>query len=583
MYKNLKYSTIFFCAIAFAASVGAQNITVTSAQGQNITLFVNNNLLGSGVQVSNVKFNNSPGNVSSPQIGTFNANGYQQLMMPSGVIMTTGNVSVAPGPNNNGSASTAVSGTIYSDPQLNAIATNPVTACSTLDFDFVSVSPFINVNYCFASEEYPEYVCSSFNDVFAFFITGPDPQTGQTRTWNMAKIPHTVDASHPDGIPVTINAVNQGVPGSNGSTSTSGCYTTFSEYYVANHQTGAGGGPNNAQGVQYDGFTQKLSANATILPCQQYHMHISICNVQDNAYDSGVFLEANSFNSPQAQIHFAPASVDTVFRSHPRRLPLTLQGSDYSYALMRLQFGGTAVLGRDYKCYVEGGDTISTTHNFVQLEGDTLVYLVIAGTQEAHLTRPLSINIGMTTQLCENFSDMKGYDTLRCILAEDDIVRLRDTVINANEVCEEVGVEVVFSRYPLTFQWMPEDDIFFPTQQYSTASITESRTYHVEARDTRGNADTATVQVVVSHAPVGLDEVDMDGLHIYPNPAFGMLNVEAEGLQSVEVFDVQGALIMEVRCSSNHAALSTLGLSPGIYTVRATTLDGTSVGKVSVR
>ena len=217
------------------AVLRAQNITVTSANGENITTFVSNNLLGSGVYVSNVKFNNATGNISKPQIGTFNANGYTQLMMESGVIMTTGNVDVAPGPNSSGGHSNSITG-YYSDSQMNSIASSSVTACATLDFDFVSVSPFINVNYCFGSEEYPEYVCSSFNDVFAFFITGPDPQTGQTRTWNMASIPHTVDATHPDGIPVTINAVNQGIAPSSSGT---GCYYDFSEYYVINHLSGA--------------------------------------------------------------------------------------------------------------------------------------------------------------------------------------------------------------------------------------------------------------------------------------------------------------------------------------------------------
>lgn len=580
MCKTLKHSIVLFCAILVATMSAAQNISVTSANGENVVTFVTTHLLGSGVQVSNVQFDGAGGNISKPQIGTFNSNGYPSLMMDSGVIMTTGNVSVAPGPNNGGGTSVSVTG-YYTDPQMSSYATNTCYGCSTLDFDFVSISPFINVNYCFASEEYPEYVCANVNDVFAFLITGPDPLAGgQTRTWNMARIPHTIDATHPDGIPVTINAVNQGMAGSNGNSSANGCYTVFSEYYVSNHTAGASGGPNNATGVQYDGFTQKLSASATILPCQQYHMHISICNVGDNAYDSGVFIEANSFNSPQAQIHFVPATTDTVFRSHPRRIPLSLEGSDYSYGLMRIQFGGTAINGRDYKCYVEGGDTISPTHNFIRLDGDTTLYLVIAGTRQASLDQPLTINMAMATQLCESFSELKGYDTLHCILAEDDIVRLRDTTIVAQDVCEEVGVEIGFSRYPLTFHWMPEDDIFFPNQQYSSANITETRTYHVEARDSRGNADTATVEVVVSHTPTGIENVGSEQLSVYPNPAEGILNVEAEGLKYVEIFDVRGCVVLS---SDNNFKFDVSGLTPGIYTVRAITAAGPAVCKVAVR
>ena len=569
-----------FLVAMFATAQAQQNITVTAANGQNISQFIATHMLGGGVYVTNVKFNNASGNIATPQIGTFNANGYTNLMMSSGVIMTTGNVSVAPGPNDQGGKSTPVS-PIYSDPQMSSIASGSINGCATLDFDFVSVSPFINVNYCFASEEYPEYVCSNYNDVFAFFITGPDPNTGQSRTWNMARIPHTIDAQHPDGIPVTINAVNQGVAPSSSGT---GCYYNFSEYYVANHTAGASGGPNNAPGVQYDGFTRKLAASSIILPCEQYHMHISICNVGDNAFDSGVFLEGGSFNSPQAQVHFAPADIDTVFRSHVHAVPLTLAGSDYTYGLMRLQFSGTAANETDYVCYTDAGDTLTQYYNYIYLSADTTHYLYFKGTNTANLNHPRTINISMTTNLCENFNDLKGYDTLRLILAEDDIVRLRDTVITAHEVCTEVGVEVDFSRRPLSFQWIPEDNIYFPQQQYSSANITESCTYHVAAHDDRGNADTAEVQIVVIPTPAGIgDEAFADGVALYPNPADARLHVAAQGLTRVEMFTVAGQQVVDIPCVGNAAIIDTTPLEAGIYTVRILTAEGSVTRKVAVR
>ena len=94
--------------------LAAQNISVSAATGQNINTFVQNQLVGDGVYVFNVKFNNATGNISKPQIGTFNSNGYIQLFMNEGVVMTTGDVSVAPGPNSNGSSSSPVAG-YYSD------------------------------------------------------------------------------------------------------------------------------------------------------------------------------------------------------------------------------------------------------------------------------------------------------------------------------------------------------------------------------------------------------------------------------------------------------------------------------------
>ena len=193
-----KLITVFCALLCLAASVCAQNVTVTNALGQMPATFINNNLLGGGVYIFNAKYNNTTSPINYQNIGTFQANGFGGLMMDHGIIMTTGNISVAPGPNSQTGASSAIDG-YYSDPEMAPIATASVTSCATLDFDFVCLSSYVSFNYTFASEEYPEYVCSNFNDVFAFFLTGPDPETGEEVTRNIAIIPGTVTDSTPDG------------------------------------------------------------------------------------------------------------------------------------------------------------------------------------------------------------------------------------------------------------------------------------------------------------------------------------------------------------------------------------------------
>ena len=42
-----------------------------------------------------------------------------------------------------------------------------------LEFDFVAQSDEMSFWYSFGSMEYTSYTCSSFNDVFGFFISGP--------------------------------------------------------------------------------------------------------------------------------------------------------------------------------------------------------------------------------------------------------------------------------------------------------------------------------------------------------------------------------------------------------------------------
>ncbi len=222
------------------------------------TSLVQNTLVGTGVTVNNVTFNGS-----GIAYGTFNG-ANSNIGLPSGVIITTGSRSIAPGPNN--IASAGVDNGVPGDLTLTAISGFDTYDASVLEFDFIPQSGQISFNYVFASEEYPEFVGQIYNDVFAFFVTGPNPGGGNYNNSNIALIPGT-------STPVAINNVNQ---------------ISYTNYYVDNS-----GGPT----VQYDGFTKPLTAQANVVPCETYHIKICIADAGDGIYDSAVFLEALSFSS----------------------------------------------------------------------------------------------------------------------------------------------------------------------------------------------------------------------------------------------------------------------------------------------
>lgn len=581
---------IMLMAVLLPLAGVAQNITVQSAVGQNITTFVEQQLKGNGVYITNVKFNNVQGNITHPQIGTFNSNGYQLLQMDEGVIMTTGNVSVAPGPNTNDITGSGASSPVtphYTDnmTQMAALVSNPLTSCATLDFDFVSISPYVTLNYCFGSEEYPEYVWSTFNDVFAFFVTGPNPNNPQsTMTKNIAIIPHTVSTTNPNGIAVAINTVNGKTEAENPSSN----WYHYSDFYVANNIIEDPSLGSSIQGVQYDGFTQKLSANVTLIPCVQYHMHISICNVEDNGYDSGVFLEKNSFNSPSAEVSLSHRYADTIERSVPVVLPLTLAGSVYNSGTVTVIFGGSAMLGRDYTVTTETGQELDnglhSSFNVTQGEHS----LTFRGTPTADLSEPKLIELYLRTSLCENYPSLKTNDTIRYILIEDDIVLLRDTTIVAYDTCKQVGVELAIGNHPpYTFHWGPETDIDFPNQQHSTATITESRNYRVTVTDAVGHSDDADVTVEVRPRTNGIDDADLPTrdaeVSVYPNPTDGEINLEFDGIIQVDVFNAAGICVFTRRCNNDCRTLNISPLPTGLYTVRITTNLGIKTERVVVR
>lgn len=185
----------------------------------------------------------------------------------NGIVMTSGTVMIAAGPNNSSGAGASNAG--VGDPQLQTLISSTINDAAVLEFDFIPHSNTLEFRYIFGSEEYPEYVGSSFNDVFGFFLTGPAcPGALPYFNRNIATIPGTT-------IPVSINNVN---PGSNNA------------YYIANSS-------NSNEAIQYDGFTIPLTAMACVVPCQTYHIKLAIGDAGDSILDSGVFLEGGSLSA----------------------------------------------------------------------------------------------------------------------------------------------------------------------------------------------------------------------------------------------------------------------------------------------
>ena len=551
----------------------AQNITVISAAGETPNAFVNRALAGKGVYLYNAKFSNSSSPISTNQIGVFRSNGFPDFQMDSGIVMTTGEIYVAPGPNTSYGESQAVDG-FYSDPQMELLATNTVNGCATLDFDFVGLTDHISFMYTFASEEYPEYVCSNFNDVFAFFITGPDPETLEERTWNVAIIPGTVTDSTPNGIAVAINSVNPGTPGSSGG-SGSGCYYDYASYYIAN--------TSDTAGVQYDGYTAKLMAEATIVPCAEYHMHLSVCNVGDNAYDSGVFLEYGSFTSPSTQLGFEQDVRDTVRIGCPTTVPFDINETAYDDGWVHVTYGGNAVYGVDFQVVSDSGVVMDGTRSFY-IAKNQLHYLEIAGLPTANLSTTKFIELYLETSVCPEYPALKVYDTMHFVMTANARLTVHDTNIVADYLCTHVGVTVESGTEPFTYRWIPADNLDNPYASETDAFITENSVYKVIVTDRYGcSTDTATVNITINHPVVGIDNAGVEEVKIYPNPASGLLNIDTEGLKEVEMYSVKGQKVFATQCSGNHVAINTEGMAAGMYYLRISTTNGIVTQTVVVK
>ena len=411
-----------FVFVSLSLMAFSQSVVVSNAQTP--TQLINNVLLGMGVTASNITINGSPLNANNAQGNVVSfTNTNPAFPISSGLLLTTGNAIAAQGPNNSTNLSNNLPATasVASDPHLNILAAGTVTNGVVLEFDFIPTGDTLNFRYIFGSEEYPEFSPSTFNDAFGLFlwgpgITGPYALAGYANGANIATIP--------GGIPVTINNVGD---------------ASNTQYYVFNDN-----GSTYGNAIQYDGTTVLLTAAASVQCNQTYHIKLAISNVSDQAYDSGVFLEANSFSSNVVDVAVATVSGDTTIIEGCNFADIVFtrpEGNMLDTLSIIYTIGGTATEGVDYNNLI---DTI------VFLPGVDTVILNLTPIQDGSIEGIESIIISV------NIINPCG-DTI----TSDGIIYVWDgptidTLISTNAVCianGSVSVAIVDPIFPATYNW----------------------------------------------------------------------------------------------------------------------------------
>lgn len=229
-------------------------------------------LAGDGVVISNILYSTNHKSKDDNPIGVF-SDSTNSIGLKGGLVMTTGSAKLAGGLNTSSSSGQGNSSYNQYVPELaNLTGGNNFFDVCIVEFDIKVSSNKLSFNYVFGSEEYPEWV-NDFNDAFGFFISGP----GIFGSKNIATLPHS-------STPVSINTIND--------------YSN-SLYYINN---GDGYSTVHNSPIQYDGYTTPLQAETDVIPCQTYHIKLIIADSRDEIYDSGVFIEANSFSSQNKPI-----------------------------------------------------------------------------------------------------------------------------------------------------------------------------------------------------------------------------------------------------------------------------------------
>ena len=262
--------------------------------------------------------------------GTFKASDNSLLGLEKGLLLTSGFATNAIGPNTSGSTTGSNGGA--GDADLNYLSTKQGNsslsndAC-VVEFDVFAATDELAFEYIFGSEEYPEFVGSSFNDIFAFLISGPgvvgDPNINNQK--NIAILPDN---------------------------------TTFVQVNSVNNQQNWQYYRNNLGGktIQYDGLTsdnkgikKSLTARQKVIPCNTYHLKLAVADRGDFSYDSGVFISDLKSGAAKFDVVYN-SGIDYMIEKCTGEDILKIKLSnvlDYTVSY-NVVIGGTATLGVDY-------------------------------------------------------------------------------------------------------------------------------------------------------------------------------------------------------------------------------------------
>ena len=377
------------------ASAAPQDIVQSVVSGQTV------------ITVTNIDCANG-------SVGTFTAGDNTDLGLEKGLLLTSGSAGDVANP---GSEFASVGYGFPGDDDLDYLSTingngTPSQDACIVEMDVFAATDEITFEYVFGSEEYPEYVNSTFNDIFAFLVSGPGI-TGDPNIGNQLNI-----ATLPDGTFIQINSVNDG---------------SNWEYYRDN---------SDGQSVVYDGLTsdslgikKSLTARVSTIPCNTYHLKFAIADRGDSAFDSGVFISEIKGGSPELGINYNSGIQYLVEECTvvPDEISIPLNAPVTSPTTYDVVIGGNAQAGVDYNLNIPSSITFQTGNEVFTFPIEALEDGVLEGidTLEIKLVRDFGCGQVVLANLI-----VEIHDNLSVQIFEDQL----DTILVCAGSCAQLEV-----------------------------------------------------------------------------------------------------------------------------------------------
>ena len=130
-----------------------------------------------------------------------------------------------------------------------------------------------------------------------------------------------------------------------------------------------------------------------------------------------------------------------------------------------------------------------------------------------------------------------------------------------------------------TLQYDPNNDYY---SYYDTITVGVQAEYFIMAVYSDG-CEAPSETLIGEGQPTGINELDAVQASIYPNPAENQLNIKAEGLQRIAVYNAMGQLVETKVADGNQFVLQVEDYAAGLYTIQVVTANGIVTRSVVVR
>jgi gliding motility-associated-like protein len=329
-FRFLRIGFVALTALLFCLHATLSVAQITVHDNKTATQLATS-LIGTGVTLVSSSLN-----CAGAANGIYTTSAIDPIGIPTGIVLSSGCVIDTLGSLGIAHPATSFSSHDFAsggDADLATLTSVTLHDACVLVVSFKPAGDTVRFNYVFGSEEYPDYACSDYNDVFGFFITGGAFVTPT----NLALIPGTT-------IPVCINSINCG-PGSGYSLSTCtalGGGSPYCAYYIDNSTDTL---------LSVGGLTHVFAAVAAVSPCDTYTIKMGVADAGDGIFDSDVFIQGGSLTS---------TPTTSVTSTGTSGLPYCIRGcapgnfvfhmptpQDTAYTIY-YTVSGTAVSGFDY-------------------------------------------------------------------------------------------------------------------------------------------------------------------------------------------------------------------------------------------